>query len=752
MKKWNISTHAGTIILAILLLTSAPAKAVTVSGKVLDKETGESIPGVAVQVQGTSRGMASNVEGFFSLADMSPGDVTLTFTAVGYSRLEQQLTLTEGHDEHHIWKLEPSAIQFKPVEVEAESRGREEREYTPQVALINIETKELAALPQLGEPDLFRSLQALPGVLPTSDFSSELNIWGGSSDQNLILLNGIEVYKPTHLGGLFSIFNMDAVKDVKLYKGAFPAKYGGRLSAVVDVADREGNRNKARAKVGLSLLSSQATLEGPIPHGTWLVAGRRTYVDVATKMLANNGVIDYDFPYYFYDFNAKLTRDFANGDRLTPSAYFGRDVLNITSTTDDRIHLNWGNATYSMPFVKIWHHKLFSTNTIAGSHFVSNMRFETADEWSEFRNRVNDLTLKSDFTWFANARNTVDFGVMAKDLRCLFAVTSSSEVYTDGTYAGWQYAAYLQDDFRVNENLTVSPGLRVEHNTLSDITAYLPRLAIRQQLSPTSQLSISSGLYAQPFQQVTFGDNFLSLFNSYVLMDRSFNPNRAVHYAVTYENDLPGVFKLTTGAYYKDFQRVIEWDPNYIPRAEDKLGDIFVEGDGQAYGADVFVQGNWDRWSIMGGYGIGRSNRALPFWDGGDPYPTSFDRLHNLNMMVSRKVRKRGTLEVRFSYGSGTPTTRGEGVYSPGLGLPPQFLVPGEHNGYRVPAYHRLDVAYRLRYEYKHWTFSPFVEVINVYNRKNVLTYSYDLGYNPIRVNETGQLPILPSIGFTAEF
>ena len=739
-------------LLVGLLAVGSQAEAVTVSGKILDKETGESLPGVAVQIKGTSRGMATNVEGLFAIANLDPGPATLFITALGYQTIEELMTLVEGEDQHLIFKMQPSALEFQPVVIESKRDVREEREYTPQVAIINIETRELAKLPRLAEADLFRSLQVLPGVLPTSDFSSELNIWGGSSDQNLILLNGIEVYKPTHLGGLFSIFNMDAIKDVKLIKGGIPAKYGGRLSAVVDVADREGNRNQAHGKVGVSFLSSQATLEGPIPHGAWLVAGRRTYVDAATKLLKNGGVIDDDFPYYFYDFNAKLTRDFSNGDRLTPSAYFGRDVLNITSTTDDRIHLNWGNATYSMPWVKIWHHKLFSTNTVAGSHFVSTMRFETAKEWSEFRNRVNDLTLKTDFTWFANARNTLDFGVMAKDLQCLFTVTSARETFTDGTYRGWQYAAYLQDDFRVNENFTVSPGFRVEHNTLSDITAYLPRLAVKQQLSPTSQISIASGLYAQPFQQITFGDNFLSLFNSYVLMDESFNPNRAIHYAVTYENDLPGVFKVSAGSYYKDFQRIIEWDPNYIPNPQDKLGDIFNEGDGQAYGADVFVQGEWDRWSVLGGYGIGRAERALPFWDGGDAYPTSFDRLHNLNLSVSRKIRKRGSLEARFGYSSGTPVTRGEGVFSPGMGLPPQYLAPGDHHGYRVPAYHRLDVAYRLRYEYKHWTFSPYFEIINVYNQKNVLTYSYELGYNPIKVNETGQLPFLPSIGFTAEF
>jgi hypothetical protein len=432
--------------------------------------------------------------------------------------------------------------------------------------------------------------------------------------------------------------------------------------------------------------------------------------------------------------------------------YVGRDVLDITSSTDDRIHLNWGNTTYSLPFVKIWSHKMFSTNTIAGSHYLSTMRFETAEEWSEFRNRVNDFTIKSDFTWFANARNTFDFGASAKDLSCLFTVVSSRELFTDGTYRGWQIAAYLQDDYRVNENFTVSPGFRLEHNSLSGITAYLPRLAVKQTLSPTSFISAASGLYAQPFQQITFGDDFASLFNSYVLMDESFNPNRAWHVALTYENDLAGPFKISAGTYYKDFSRVIEWNPNYFPRPEDKLGDIFTEGSGDAYGADVLLQGEWDKWTTLFGYGLGRANRSFSYWDAGRDFPTSFDRLHNLNIVASRKVRKRGNLELRFAYSSGTPTTRAEGLYSFGLGVPPQFFDSDYHNGYRVEPYHRLDVAYRLRYEYKRWTFSPFFEIVNIYNQKNVLTKSYELGYNPIKVSDTHQLPFLPSIGFTAEF
>ncbi len=752
----NLITHFRYGLPVLLLLLTTQADAVTVSGKVLDKETGESIPGVAVQVKGLLRGMATSVEGLFSLADLPVGEVVLTLSALGYAPQEQPLTLAEGQDQHMIFHMETSAIEFKPVEVVAKNSVREERTYTPQVALINLETKELAALPQLIEADLFRSLQIVPGVLPTSDFSADLNIWGGSSDQNLILLNGIDVYKPTHLGGLFSVFNMDAVKDVKLIKGGFGAKYGGRLSAVVDVADREGNRNAFQGKVGVSLLSSNATLEGPLPHGSWLLAGRRTYLDWATRTLMNNGVIDYDFPYYFYDLNLKATRDFPNGDRLTPSAYLGRDVLNLSSTTGDRIALLWGNTTYSLPYVKIWHSKLFSTNTIAGSFYSSDFRFESGDEYFAFKNRIRDFTLKTDFSWFANARNTFDIGALAKSYDTKLYIGGRNYTWTDRHHTGWHYAGYIADDFRADETWTISPGVRIERNEIAQVTDVLPRMAVKKQLSEHSSLHASWGLYSQYLQLVSVGQNFASLFDSYVPLDKTLQPNRGRQYALTFEQEFESGIKFSTDAYFKQFQQLIEFKKGITdaPNGDYKhrpLSDLFNSGNGYAYGWDMFIQGNWERYTFMLGYGVGRSNRKFTALERNE-FPAYFDRLHNTNLFVSRKIGKRRSLEVRFNYGTGQPVTPAEGVYDSGFNLPVPIFMPGERNGYRLPGYHRLDVAYRLRYEYKHWTFAPYLEIINVYNHKNPLTFSYDLGKNPITMEYQGQLPFLPSLGFKAEF
>jgi len=752
MPRHPLSRAAKLVAILLFLWTGSANMAyglVTVSGKIRDKENRESIPGATVAVAGTTRGAVANVEGFFSIPDLEAGPTKLIIMCMGYERLERRLELVDGSDQNLSILLKPEALLMETVVVEAES---DKLDWAPEVAHIEITPRELVQLPQLAEPDLFRSLQVLPGILSSSDFSSDLNIWGGSSDQNLILLNGIEVYKPTHLGGLFSIFNMDAVKDVKLIKGGFGSEYGGRLSAVVDIADREGNRNDFQGKIGLSLLSSNATLEGPFPRGSWFIAGRRTYVDAATKLLKNGGVISDELPYYFYDFNAKVTRDFANGDRLSPSVYSGRDILKLSSSTDDQIRMNWGNTTYSLPYIHIFSSKLYSQTTLAGSHFDSEHRFQSSDLFFAFENDLLDFTLKSDLTFFANPQHTFQFGTEAKTLTAELNIYTDNLVLTKGKYDGTLLAAYLADNYRLTRSITVTPGVRVEHFTLSGQNEIMPRLGIRKDLTDFSQLSVAWGMYTQYLQLVRFGEGFASIFDSWVPLDKTFQPNRGQQYALTYANDEIGPFKLTTNVYYKRFDNVIDCDLTTTDDGDTELNDLFHKGDGYAYGWDMLLQGEWGSYDFMIGYGLGRSRRSFDAYDNGLDYPAPFDRLHNANMFFSRRIRKRGSLEVRFNYGTGQPITKAISTYSPGLDLPAQSYVPGKKNNFRIPNYYRLDLAYRLRYKFSKWTFSPFLEVINVTNHKNVLSLSYDLTTNPATIGKIDQLPILPTIGFTVEF
>ncbi|MCB9358140.1 MAG: TonB-dependent receptor [Calditrichaeota bacterium] len=743
-----------TAFLMLGIATCAFARA-TISGKIKDDATGESIPAVAVIVEGTNRGAAANVEGFFSIPNLEPGDYRLRFSSLGYEPLTKAVSIN-GDDQHFEVRLRETALSGQEVTIIAE---REEPEYAPKVAQIEVTPRELAKLPQLAEPDLFRALQATAGILPANDFSAELNIWGGSGDQNLILLNGINVYKPTHLGGLFSIFNMDAIKDVKLVKGGFNAQYGGRLSAVVDVADREGNRNKMEGKVGLSLLSSTALLEGPLPHGSWLVAGRRTYIDGATKLFKEIGLVEDDFPYYFYDFNAKLTRDFANGDRISPSGYWGDDILKISAPTGDRLRLTWGNRTFSLPFVHIFSPKIYTHTTVAGSKFYGRQRFESADSWFEWNNQIDDFTVESDVTYYANARNTFNAGVEGKFFKSYLEGVTPNYLFGRNEYNGDLMSLYLSDDYRLTDKWTFTPGLRYEHYSLTEGNEVLPRIAARRDLGPGRYISGAWGLYTQYLQQMRVGEDFASLFDSYAALSDRFGIGRAQHYAVSFVDDSLGQFKFSAGAYYKNFQNVVQLDlQNSIEDGDSDLEDFVRVGKGYAYGMDATIGGGWGRYEFSLGYAWGRSRRIFDDFEGfkaideGRTFPAYFDRQHSTNLFVSRKIRNRASLETRLNYQSGLPYTKALGAYSPGLGLPAHFFQPGPQYGERFTPYVRLDVAYRLKYEWNWCTFAPYIEVINILGRKNAFLQQLDLTTNPVGYDIVGQLPFLPTIGFTAEF
>ncbi len=370
---------------------------------------------------------------------------------------------------------------------------------------------------------------------------------------------------------------------------------------------------------------------------------------------------------------------------------------------------------------------------------------------------MRDFTVKSDLSWFANEHHTLDMGVAAKAMHTTFFVGGESYTWADKVYDGWHLAGYVSDDYRPTGNLTITPGLRLEHSEIAQVTDLLPRLAVKYQLTEHSSLNAAWGRYSQYMQLVSFGTNVASLFDSYVPTDPTLKPNRGEQYALSYETQLGDGIKLSSDVYYKRFEQVLEFkknitdDLNYTPQSR-PLADLFNQGNGTAYGWDFFVQGTAGRYAFMTGYGIGNSSRLFNVPEWGGKYPASFDRLHNANLFVSRKFGKHQSLEMRFNYGTGQPITDAVGVYSVGLGLPGDVFVPGQKNNRRLPDYHRLDIAYRLNYQYKHWALSPYLEVINVYSHKNALTFNYDRTKNPITREFDGQIPLLPSIGITAEF
>ncbi|MFZ0392007.1 MAG: TonB-dependent receptor, partial [Calditrichia bacterium] len=426
----------------------------TVHGFVRDKESLEPIIMGNIWIEGSPVGTTTNMKGYYVLSSLDPGAYKINFSYMGYK--SQQITRTiEADSEIELnVLLETEALTGEEVVVVAEE-DKDELDITP--SQISVEVAQLRTIPQVAEPDLFRSIQMLPGVATLSDFSAGLYIRGGSTDQNLILLDEIDVYNPNHMFGFFSTFNTDAVKSVELLKGGFPANYGGRLSSVLNVHNKEGNRQDFEGVARLSLLGGSATLEGPWKKGSWMISGRRTYLDLAAK------IVDYDLPYYFYDGHAKVNYDIDRNNQASVSFYAGIDNLDLSQDGTD-ISLRWGNKTFSTQWMHLFSSKLFSHFVFAGSRFDSDSQVQFDDVSFGIFNEITDLSLKGTLSYSPSISHRIDFGFEGKrlDFDLNYEVVGLDYL---NSFTGNYYAVYLQDNLHLGTFDILQAGLRLEHYT-----------------------------------------------------------------------------------------------------------------------------------------------------------------------------------------------------------------------------------------------------------------------------------------------
>src|SRR5688572_17750133 len=375
-----------SIAAMLSLLAVEDAWAASLSGFVRDADSGEPVAYANVFVQGepASKVALCNAEGYYSLPNIPAGAFRVSAQAVGYRASSDSVSVPEGADVRHDVRLEPAPVDIKEIEVVGDP-GRKEEALQP--GFVALEARKLQRLPAVGEPDLVRSLQLLPGVQAASDVSSGLYIRGGGPDQTLILLDQIPLYNPTHAFGFFSTFNPDAIKDVNLYKGAYPAQYGGRLGSVLEVTNREGNKNEFHGRGGVSLLAARLTLEGPVGRGSWIVSGRRTYLDPILSLLRTD---TNEIPeYYFYDLNARVTQEIGPSDRLTFSGYFGRDDLFLDLDEGSFIGLRWGNAAATAKWTHVFSPTVFGNFLLAGTHYDSKSDLSFFETPFNFTNGLN---------------------------------------------------------------------------------------------------------------------------------------------------------------------------------------------------------------------------------------------------------------------------------------------------------------------------------------------------------------------------
>ncbi|MCK5832766.1 TonB-dependent receptor [bacterium] len=761
-------------ILALTTLLFGADKCI-LSGFVRSAASGEAIAGANVYIEGEPFGAAANIYGYYTITSVpSGGPHNLIISAIGYAPQKIQI-ICEGKPLRNDFELMLQAIKGKEIVVQAQRVGGMK---DPYIGHMLIKSDLIRHAPVLAEPDLFRTLQMLPGITSISDFSSGLYIWGGTPSDNLILLDNIEVYNPTHLMGFFSTFIVDAVREANLVKGGYPAKWGGRLGSVLEVTNKDGNRKEFHGNAELSLLSGKVFLEGPIKNGSYVIAGRRTWIDAATALLERNDIMDENLPYYFYDLQGRFNRDLGNRDKLSFSFYCGDDVFAIEDDEDeaqssdsmiysenenDDFEYRWGNLTLSTQWTHIFSEKLFSHMVLAGSKFRTKLDSDADD--MELNDRIGDLTLKGDMSYAYNEEHFLNFGGMVKwrEVKNYFNVREfddegiATSTFEMNDYTGASLlAGYIQDEYSPNIQWKVQGGFRLEYATNGGYFTIGPRLSGQRLLDDKTTLRAAYGHYYQYIHLINPLEEIgIATFDSWVPCNDDLKPAVSDHFVLGMETDYLPVH-ISMNAYFKHMNRLIESRDEVIFNSDGDIDARFHIGTGWASGFDISIEGKIGQFAGWAGYALGFTMRKMPGKNGGEFYPPKYDRRHSFKLYTAYKPSDRVTLAASFNYGTGQPSTEPIDFEEEVLGGYKYYWPIWDDNAYhngRLPDYHRLDLSLNWVAYTGNWKLIPYFQILNIYNRSNVLFREWDEPmYDKIEADDSCMLPFLPTFGIRAEF
>ncbi len=740
------------LAMALCLVSVAAGKYGVVNGEVRDAKNGEPLAYCNVYLEGTELGAAANVRGLFFITGVPNGDFELVASFVGYEDERRRVTVLEGQPVHVELELKPTSIRVKEVKVTAE-RARFEREV--QVSATRLDTRQLQVVPRVGgEADLFRTIQLLPGVVTTSDFSNKLYIRGGSPDQNLILLDGITVYNPSHLFGLFSPFVSEAVSDVTLLAGGFPAKYGGRMSSVLDVTTREGNSKELTGSGSASIIAAQCLVEGPIPKGSFLVAGRRTYL--ADPLLRAFGVDG--LGYYFYDLMGKVNYEPVDESWFTLAGILAEDVLSFSDASgsgDLSGRLRWGNRGFSGSWRRVLSPLLYAEFIGSYSNFFTGLAAQVGTpDTARFEAGVTDCAVKADANWYAADRFTLDFGTEWRYILSKFS-TEFSSISLARSDTLWPLNAYADGKWEaIEKKLFVKPGLRLGWDFALRRFEPEPRLGLKYQAFKNTAVNFAAGRFTQQILTSNSTEAVFSIFDAWAPVQELQATPTAWHGIAGVEQWLGTDLVLSAETYYKLYDNLLEtrYGEGYT-RPESLL-----PADGYSTGLDLMLrrtEGRVNGWVTYSYMWTRRQIRGEV-----DAYAPHYDRRHSANVVLSfPKVWREIDVTAKWSLGSGLP-------FSGYLGYFPRYIerpfnwsereweyLRSKRDGFRYPLYHRLDVGLSRSWAKRWGEISAFVDVINVYNARNPLLYFWEVNEQGLpERGQIGNLPILPTIGVKVRF
>jgi outer membrane cobalamin receptor len=758
------------VILSFFLFGSAKAQH-TVSGTITEQVSGEYVIGASVMLMKDSAitsesiitGSVTNKFGFYSIPGIKSGEYYIAVSSLGYEKYLKQIKIEDKDVSLNIG-LSNEDIRMKEVLVEAEN----ERAMTDKVSQIEVSPQFIQKMPAFGgEVDVFRTMMLLPGVQQASELSSGLYIRGGSPDQNLVLLDDVIVYNPTHLAGFLSSFNSDALRDVKLIKGAFPAEYGGRLSSVIDLTMKEGTKEKLSGAGAISLISSKLTLEGPInDNSSFMVSGRRMYLDLITALSTSS---DEEMPeYYFYDLNAKVNYKISENDRIFASGYFARDVFGFDDDYED-FKIFWGNRTGNLRWMHIFNPKLFSNFSLIYTNyeFQTNLsdRGNTENNYNSL-SQIADIMLRGNIEYFLNNEHTIKAG--AEITNHNFEVRASlnfSEADFDFVNTGnlntLDMAFYVQDEWKIGK-FRNNFGARAYYFQEGDYFDIEPRLSSVYKYNDNLSFKASFDIAHQYVHLVTRNDINLPT-DLWFPSTAELKPQKAMQGVIGIEKTfLNGEYLLSVEGYYKDMKNLIEFKDDATFNFGMPTTEQFTFGEGRAYGMEVFFNrriGNLTGWV---GYTLAWTDRKFPELNDGKRFSPRYDRRHDISIAATYNISDGWEIGAAWVFGTGQAFTVPDGSYYMSDPSDNEWTQQKYHysdrNGFRLPPYHRLDLNLMRKFDWFGLPFEFSINIYNVYNRRNPFTWYIGEDWNPQtgdyekNVTQVTLFPIIPTFGLRFEF
>jgi len=800
--------HKYTLLIFLMAIgMTLNAQQFTISGYVEDSESGEKLISANVFDLASLSGTVSNTYGFYSLS-LKKDSIRLEISYIGYQSKTIDLYLNKNIQLNV--ELSPS-VTLEQVEIKAERSKRIEEQ--SQMSLVEVPIQQIKKIPALlGETDVLKALQLLPGVQSGGEGQNGLYVRGGSPDQNLILLDGVPLYNVSHLFGFFSVFNADAIKNVTLMKGGFPARYGGRLSSVIDISMKEGNMKSYHGAASIGIISSRLMFEGPIikDKSSFIVSGRRTYIDFLARPFIENAFNSVEgqsgsVGYFFYDLNAKVNYKLSEKDRLYLSMYSGRDPfyfefgdeIKDVSKNNISTDLSWGNVIGALRWNHVWAPKLFSNAHVTYSkyNFGTGVKTEIIDYQDDFNfdagvsydSGIEDFGAKLDFDYVPVPNHYIRFG--ANIIHHSFKPGQTNLVFDVGTFvidttlgqpdiAAHEAGFYLEDDFKVSKNFMINAGLHYSLYILQQQTyqSLQPRISANLRLPGDIALK-GSFVTMQQYLQLLTSESIGLPWDQWLPTTSIVKPQKAWQAAIGLAKTFGDEYEISLEGYYKEMDNVTAFKEGAGQFDLKPWEELVTQGEGKSYGGEFFVQKKTGRFTGWVGYTLSWTSRRFDEKNGGKWYPYKYDRRHDVSIVASYKISEKFEFSVTWVYGTGNAYTLANSRF---YSYAPDYYkyINSQNfqnylsywqsesfrsrNEFRMPAYHRLDVGLDYKYKYKKTTNTWSIGAYNAYNRSNpfFLNVETQYDYNPATgeyedrraLIQYSLFPIIPSIAYKIEF